>query len=69
MKANIGILDEVSMLGEHFYRVFEALLNYFKYAISDVESYDKLTDEEKQIISEEMWDRLTIKTTSNLLSK
>ena len=35
------------------------LLNHFQYSIKDIDSYDELTDGEKEIISEELFDQIT----------
>lgn len=36
------------------------LLNHFQYSIKDINSYDELTAEEKQIISEDLFNSITI---------
>lgn len=62
MKANFEIISEMQEIDSHFNSIFKALLNHFQYSIEDINSYDELTENEKKIISRDMWDRLTIKS-------
>lgn len=39
--------------------VLFALIDHFKYSVADVNSYDELTEEEKNIISEDTWNKMT----------
>ena len=41
--------------------VLFALINHFKYSIKDINSYSELTDEEKNIISEDTWNKIVLK--------
>ena len=38
-----------------------ALIDYFKYSVKDINSYLELTDEEKDIISEDTWNKIVLK--------
>ena len=35
------------------------LVNHFGYSIKDINSYDELTDKEKEIISKNLFERIT----------
>lgn len=41
------------------YKIYHTLLNLFQYSIKDIDSYDELTEEEKEVISEELFNRIT----------
>lgn len=41
--------------------VLFALIDYFKYSIKDINDYSELTDEERNLISEDTWDKITLK--------
>lgn len=41
--------------------VLFALIDHFKYSVKDIDSYSELTDEEKNIISEDTWNKMTFK--------
>lgn len=45
--------------GECDYKTYYMLLKHFQYSIKDIESYDELTKEEKEIISEELFNKVT----------
>ena len=38
-----------------------ALIDHFKYSVKDIDSYSELTDEEKDIISEDTWNKIILK--------
>lgn len=38
-----------------------ALIDHFKYSIRDIDSYSELTDKEKDIISEDTWNKIVLK--------
>ena len=38
-----------------------ALIDHFKYFVKDIDSYSELTDEEKDIISEDTWNKIVLK--------
>lgn len=38
-----------------------ALIDHFKYSVKDINSYLELTDEEKDIISEDTWNKIVLK--------
>ena len=38
-----------------------ALIDHFKYSVKDIDSYSELTDEEKDIISEDTWNKIVLK--------
>ena len=38
-----------------------ALIDHFKYSVKDIDSYSELTDEEKNIISEDTWNKIVLK--------
>lgn len=37
------------------------LIDHFKYSVKDIYSYSELTDEEKNIISEDTWNKIVLK--------
>ena len=39
--------------------IFNTLLDHFQYSIDDIDSYEELTEKEKEIISKEIFDFLT----------
>ena len=41
--------------------VLFALIDHFKYSVKDIDSYSELTDEEKNIISEDTWNKIVLK--------
>lgn len=41
--------------------VLFALIDHFKYFVKDIDSYSELTDEEKNIISEDTWNKIVLK--------
>ena len=41
--------------------VLFALIDHFKYSIKTINSYSELTDEEKDIISEDTWNKIVLK--------
>lgn len=41
--------------------ITEMLLNHFEYSIKDINSYDELTDREKEIIDKELFESITEK--------
>lgn len=41
--------------------VLFALIDHFKYSIKDINDYSELTDEERNLISEDTWDKITLK--------
>lgn len=53
MKINPKLFTE-----ECSYEIYHMLLNHFQYSIKDIEFYDELTDGEKEIISEELFDQI-----------
>lgn len=40
-------------------RIIRALWNHFKYSIKHITSYEELTQEEKEIIPESIWNKIT----------
>ncbi len=38
-----------------------ALIDHFKYSVKDIDSYSELTDGEKNIISEDTWNKIVLK--------
>ena len=38
-----------------------ALIDHFKYSVKDLDSYSELTEEEKDIISEDTWNKIVLK--------
>jgi len=46
--------------GENLYLdpLIRALVDHFQYSIKDINSYDELTDEEKKIITKEIFNEL-----------
>ena len=41
--------------------ITEMLLNHFEYSIKDINSYDELTDREKETIDKELFESMTEK--------
>lgn len=54
MKINPELFTE-----ECSYEIYHMLLNYFQYSIKDIDSYDELTKEEKEIFPESVFDYIT----------
>lgn len=40
-----------------------ALIDHFKYSVKNIDSYSELTDEEKDIISEDTWNKIVLNNT------
>lgn len=55
MKVNINELTQLDR------DILFALIDHFKYSIKDIDSYSELTDEEKNIISEDTWNKIVLK--------
>ena len=41
--------------------VLFALIDHFKYSIKDINDYSELTDEERNLISKDTWNKITLK--------
>jgi hypothetical protein len=41
--------------------IIEMFMNHFEYSIKDINSYDELTDREKEIIDKELFESITEK--------
>ena len=39
--------------------IYWALMDHFKYSVGDIDSYDELTEKEKNIISEDAFNKLS----------
>ena len=37
-----------------------ALIDHFRYSVKDIDSYSELTNEEKNLISEDTWNKMTL---------
>ena len=51
-------INELTLLDKD---VLFALIDHFKYSVKDIDSYSELTDEEKNIISEDTWNKIVLK--------
>lgn len=38
-----------------------ALIDHFRYSVKDIDSYSELTNEEKNLISEDTWNKIVLK--------
>ena len=41
-----------------YYEIYHTLLKHFQYSIKDINSYDELTSEEKEIIPERIFNQI-----------
>ena len=55
MKVKINELTQLDI------DILFALIDHFKYSVKDIDSYSELTDEEKNIISEDTWNKIVLK--------
>ena len=55
MKVKINELTQLDI------DILFALIDHFKYSVKDIDSYSELTDEEKDIISEDTWNKNCLK--------
>ena len=55
MKVKINELTQLDI------DILFALIDHFKYFVKDIDSYSELTDEEKNIISEDTWNKIVLK--------
>lgn len=55
MEINKLLFKPIKVPVEFYYM----LLRHLQYSIKDIESYDELTKEEKEIISEELFNQIT----------
>ena len=55
MKVKINELTQLDI------DILFALIDHFKYSVKDIDSYSELTDEEKDIISEDTWNKIVLK--------
>ena len=51
-------INEITQLDRD---ILFALIDHFKYSVKDIDSYSELTDEEKDIISEDTWNKIVLK--------
>lgn len=58
-KALADYIAEESDHGLWPYRLLKSLIDHFEYSIKDIGSYEELTDEEKQFMSESTFELLT----------
>lgn len=56
MKLNRDIVDNF-----HINSIYKMLLEHFEYSIKDINSYEELTKDEKNIISKDLFDSITKK--------
>ena len=59
MRQIIDELTENDLTEEEVDCLYELLLNHFGYSIKDIKSYNELTSEEKKIIPEELFEKIT----------
>ena len=55
MKVKINELTQLDI------DILFALIDYFKYSIKHINNYSELTEEEKDIISEDTWNKIVLK--------
>lgn len=59
MKQIINELDPNLFTNDEILQIYDMLVNHFEYSIKDINSYDELTDEEKEIIPKNLFERIT----------
>lgn len=59
MKQIINKLDPNLFTNDEILQIYDMLVNHFEYSIKDINSYDELTDEEKEIIPKNLFERIT----------
>ena len=60
MKQIINEVDPNLFTNDEILQIYDMLVNHFGYSIKDINSYDELTDKEKEIISKNLFERITI---------
>ena len=59
MKQIINEVDPNLFTNDEILQIYDMLVNHFGYSIKDINSYDELTDKEKEIISKNLFERIT----------
>lgn len=59
MKQIINEIDANSLSDEEVLQMYDILVNHFGYSIKDINSYDELTDEEKEFIPRDLFEKIT----------
>ena len=54
-------LKEIKGSDTNFGEVIKMLIDHFNYSINEINSYDELTESEKEFISKELFDKITEK--------
>lgn len=59
MKQIINNINPDSFTDDEILQVYDILINHFEYSIKDINSYDELTNEEKEFIPRDLFNRIT----------
>ena len=59
MKQIINEIDPNLLSEDEVLQLYDMLVNHFGYSIKDINSYNELTDEEKEIIPKNLFERIT----------
>ena len=59
MKQIINNINPDSFTDDEIFQVYDILINHFEYSIKDINSYDELTNEEKEFIPRDLFNRIT----------
>ena len=59
MKQIISEIDPKSLSQEEVFQMYDILVNHFGYSIKDINSYNELTDEEKEFIPKDLFEKIT----------
>ena len=59
MKQIINEIDPNLLNEDEVLQLYDMLVNHFGYSIKDINSYDELTDEEKEFIPRDLFEKIT----------
>ena len=59
MKQIINEIDPNLLNEDEVLQLYDMLVNHFGYSIKDINSYNELTDEEKEFIPKDLFEKIT----------
>ena len=59
MKQIINEIDPNLLSEDEVLQLYDMLVNHFGYSIKDINSYNELTDEEKEFIPRDLFEKIT----------
>lgn len=59
MKQIINEIDPNLLSEDEVLQLYDMLVNHFGYSIKDINSYNELTDEEKEFIPKDLFEKIT----------